>query len=506
MKTKLTRREFLKLMALASLHYAVPSQAAYTHQTQPNSNRENVLIIVFDAWSASHLSFCGYERQTTPQINRLMESAVVYHNHYAGGHFTTPGTTSLLTGTHSWQHRAFGLFPTLDDDLVRKNIFRAFDQHYRFAYSHNPLADHLLKQFMGDLDHFESWEKLYFESNPMLTLFKHDQDTATLSWSRAMQLQDDVSAYSLFLSRFFEYHKAKKLAAYEELFPRGVPNSEGHSYFTLEQGIARLFNLTQTVSQPFLGYYHFLPPHHPYNTRKDFFNYFQKDGYIPPKKSLHIFQNTSPEFLKPQRRWYDEFILYIDAEFVRFYQQLERSGLLENTWIVLTSDHGEMFERGIWGHSVPLFYRPLTHIPLIIFPPGQQERIDVYERTSAADILPTLLSVTKQEVPAWSDGVVLPPFGASNVSGEREISAVQVEDIVDGEIQAATAMAVKDTYKAMWLFGYDEMGADAEIIELYDLEADPEELYDLSASKQEIAAELVDLLRKKIERLKLTFR
>lgn len=507
MKAALTRREFLKLMTLTSLCYAVPKQASSLQLGQQNSSQENILVIVFDAWSATHLSCNGYARQTTPNIDRLAHKAVVYHNHYAGGHFTTPGTTSLLTGTHSWRHRAFNFYPTLDADLVSGNLFSAFDQHYRFAYSHNPLVDHLLQQFLADLEKFEPWEKLYFEPNSLQALFKSDHDIASVSWQRAMQLEDDGYAYSLFISRFLEKRKAKRLAAYDGLFPRGVPNSEGDSFFVLEHGIDWLFDLTQTVPQPFLGYYHFLPPHDPYFTRQDFFNYFQKDGFIPPEKPTSIFRNTSPAYLKTQRRWYDESILYIDAEFARLYQQLERSGRLENTWVVLTSDHGELFERGIGGHSVPLFYNPLIKIPLVIFPPGQKERIDVHARTSAADILPTLLTLSGQEVPAWAEGVILPPFRNNPVpTAGRDLSTVQVDRVVDGEIKAATSMIMQDNYKTTWLFGYDELETGSEIIELYDLEVDPEELHDLSADKKEIAADMVARLRSDLEALAQNYR
>ena len=65
---------------------------------QPDSNHPNVLIVVFDAWSALNCSLYGYPRDTTPNIKRLAEKGTVYHNHYAAGTWTIPGTSSLLTG------------------------------------------------------------------------------------------------------------------------------------------------------------------------------------------------------------------------------------------------------------------------------------------------------------------------------------------------------------------------------------------------------------------------
>ena len=67
--------------------------------------------------------------------------------------------------------------------------------------------------------------------------------------------------------------------------------------------------------------------------------------------------------------------------------------------MVLTSDHGEMFERGISGHGSRVLYQPVVRIPLMIFEPGQQMGADIYEYTSAVDVLPTLAHLTGQETP-----------------------------------------------------------------------------------------------------------
>jgi len=69
--------------------------------TTLGKDKNNVLIIIFDAWSAYHLSMLGYGRETMPYLTKAAESAIIYYNHYAGGNFTTPGTTSIITGNLS---------------------------------------------------------------------------------------------------------------------------------------------------------------------------------------------------------------------------------------------------------------------------------------------------------------------------------------------------------------------------------------------------------------------
>ena len=504
MKSFISRREFLKMAGILSLSYAIPpsiSKASFA-----NSNGENVLIVVFDAWSALNISLYGYNRRTTPNLERLAEKAIVYHNHFAGGHFTTPGTASLLTGTTPWTHRAFKHNDTVAASAVQKNIFNAFSGYHRLAYTHNPLADTLLRQFLTDIEEYAPWPDLYFEKDPLnFTLFKNDQDIASLGWRREMKRLEEGHAYTLFLSQIYESIINRKVAYIAPNFPRGIPNYSdlGLNYFTLEQGIDWLSSSIGAAPQPFFGYYHFLPPHDPYNTRLDFMDRFVDENYQLSEKPLHLLdQGVAEDRMLERQRWYDEFILYVDAQFARLHGQLERNGILENTWLILTTDHGEMFERGILGHVAPVFHQPISHIPLLVFPPGHDKRVDIYDKTSAIDLFPTLLHVTDQVIPEWAEGVLMPPFNTSKTQPERDITTGQVEK-TDGNgcVAEATAMLVRGDYKLMWFFGYEQLEEDTELIELYDLANDPEELHNLYLTHKDIANELLDVLRHKLAEL-----
>jgi arylsulfatase A-like enzyme len=200
-----------------------------------------------------------------------------------------------------------------------------------------------------------------------------------------------------------------------------------------------------------------------------------------------------------KRRLYDEFILYVDYEFDRLYRGLEASGLLENTYLVLTSDHGEMFERGILGHMTPSLHQPVIHTPLVIFPPGQKSRIDVAESTSAIDLLPTLASVSGVKIPSWAEGRVLPPFGPSTPSLSRDVFAVQMEEIGrNNSIARGTVMMVRGWHKLIWYFGYPELGSDQEMVELYDLRADPQELQNLAIEGGGLTDQLLEAAKTKL--------
>ena len=106
MTNKLSRKDILKLASLLPFSYYFPQLIPAQDSTKPN-----ILIVLFDAWSASNTSVYGYPRETTPNINRLAEKAIVYHNHYASGHYTYPSTASFLTGVLPWSHKGYWTNP-----------------------------------------------------------------------------------------------------------------------------------------------------------------------------------------------------------------------------------------------------------------------------------------------------------------------------------------------------------------------------------------------------------
>ena len=192
---------------------------------------------------------------------------------------------------------------------------------------------------------------------------------------------------------------------------------------------------------------------------------------------------------------YDEFILYVDREFGRLFDYLERAGLLENSWVILTSDHGEMFERGVIQHGSHVLYEPVIRIPLIIFEPGRQTRLDVHTQTSAIDILPTMLHVTGQPSADWTEGTVLPPYASMNPGKDRSVFVLEAQRNKSyAPLTIATTTLVKREYKLMYFFGYEELDG-KERIELYDIDTDPEELNDLYDAKRATADEMLHELK-----------
>lgn len=485
MNSKLNRRDFLKLAGALPLGMAAP------RLMQAPPTRKNVLIVVFDAWSAYNISLYGYERETTPNLARLAERAVVYHKHRAASNYTTTGTASLLSGTMLWTHRAFYYNSIVEPAVASHNIFNVFQGYHRIAYTHNILVNTLLRQFSPDIEEWLPREQLLLGSYGRFiqALFGKDEDIATIGWTRNITLEDAGYAYSLLLSRLYAPLQNRLVEKIKTRFPLGIPAASKDDHYVLEDAIDYLGARLTAIPQPFFGYFHFLTPHDPYRTPQEFFGRFKKDGFTRAAKPLGPLDKKKEHLdLLRDRTAYDEFILYADNEFGKFYKRLEDAGILENTILVLTSDHGELFERGISGHSTDTMYEPLLHIPLLIFDPERKTRLDIDAPTSAIDVLPTLTQLAGLPTPAWNEGTVLPPYNTAPEDPQRGIYSIRsFYTKKDAPITDRFSITLeKRPYKLHYYFGYDKLNGGG-LTHLFDIENDPEELVDLAETRKEIA-------------------
>jgi len=511
----INRRDFLKLAGMMGISYAAPrgfNNLFKNHQQE--RNHPNVLIVVFDAWSALNCSLYGYTRDTTPNIRRLANKATVYNNHYAAGTWTIPGTVSLLTGALPWDHRSFGMHGmakgvvSISDDFVKKSVFHVFSDYHRVAYSHNLLAEEILQIFFADIDNFIPRHEWYIQKERLLDLFSNDADTAAIALNRSLKHEDGYG-YSLFLDKLFDLlDREIDRDGLEEKFPLGVPGQViDNEQYILEDGVDNLLKTVRSAPDPFITYCHFMPPHDPYKTRAEFYNRFYNDGYQPLRKPFHLLRKdnvprirTANEYTYEQmermRIEYDEYILYVDAEFSRLYEMLEQKNILENTILILTTDHGEMFERGVVKHATKLMHEPIVRVPLVIFEPGRKTRHDVFEKTSALDLLPTLSHLTGHQIPEWSKGHILPPYSDKN--DERDIVIMDSRaNEKNLPIDTGSIALIRGSYKMMYYVGYEELDG-GDYIELYDIDSDPEEMNELSSTKTDIANEMLQTIKAKL--------
>jgi arylsulfatase A-like enzyme len=107
-----------------------------------------------------------------------------------------------------------------------------------------------------------------------------------------------------------------------------------------------------------------------------------------------------------------------------------------------------------------------------------------------------MLQISGKQIPDWVEGEVLPPYKPADPN--RSIFAFEAKDNKQFEpITNATAMAIKDQLKLIYYFGYDKLKEP--LVELFDIENDPEELENLYHPDSITAKNLLDELITKIE-------
>ena len=504
--SKFTRRDMLKIVGLAPLVLLEWSKHNSPSLLNPLAQKPpNILILVFDSLSARNISLYGYPRKTAPNLERFAQKATVYHRHYASGNFTTPGTASILTGVYPWTHRAMNMRDQTLPQFTDQNIFSLLNQRYHtFAYTHNTFAYIHLHQYRKSIDNLLKISDLTLFSDSFAEKLA-SPDYFIANETELLTLKNEAaSSSSLLLSLFDKKQRLTKVdeinQAYHKQYPRGLPNcptgKDSKQCYTVENAFEWLESQIATQADPFFGYIHVNPPHAPYNPHREFIGIF-KDNFEPPEKPEHHFSENDPQNkLNRLRRQYDEFIAYTDSRFGRLFDYMLESGVLNNTIIVVTSDHGEMFERGIQGHVTPTLYEPIIHIPLIIYHPGQKARRDIYTPTNNVDLLPTLAKLSGEAVPDWCEGQILPGFGDEDPPSDRFIFTVEgKQNAKHGPLKEATFAVIQGDHKLIHYQGYPGF---EDVYELYDLGKDPEELMNIYYSAPSITSTLFDELNARL--------
>ncbi len=492
-KSPFSRRDFLKLVALtsASLFMEDASQLLLSRaEAAAGADSPGVIIILLDTLSAANLSLYGYPRKTSPNLERFARRSTVYHSHYSTANFTSPGTASLLTGMHPWTHRAFHYEGLISKEAVEANLFRYWDgPGKRIGYTQNAWADLLLYQFSPWLDEHVDLRAFNLDKTPLYTALSRNDPIASHKSldSFSLELAAGLSAASVSsLLRKIRLHFSRSALdrKYSSEYPLGIPHTlnDLDSYFLLEDLFEGMMQLTSQLPGSTLAYLHLFPPHYPHAPRREFIDLFA-DGWRPPTKPLAYYMDSiEEEEIQKERNSYDAYIATVDEEFGRLYDFMEREGILERNYVVLTTDHGEIHERGVIGHTNEYLYEPLVHIPLVISSPGQSSQVDIFSPTSAVDVALTLLSLTGRPLPASMEGALLPGLGGRE-KPERPIFCIDAKgNSVRGPICRATMSMRKGRYKLIGYFGYEDF---EDAFELFDLENDPGETANLTASGPE---------------------
>jgi arylsulfatase A-like enzyme len=476
----LDRRDFLKLLGAYSLHQ-FSRRFVFHEPTVQGSGADlpNILILVLDTLSAYRMSLYGCDRETTPNIQRLATRSDVYHHHYAGGNFTSSGTASLLTGTYPWSHRSFNMFGSVLNQFATHNLFQVLPEDYfKYAYTQNSLVRILLDQFKTNIDQLPPVTTTSLASDSITNSFRADFQSAFWGETILRAWDESYLPSTLFLSVLQKFRQALGPFLYpkdiRDLYPLGVPHNYQGTSYVLEDTFDWLRDEVSAYHQPYFAYIHLWPPHEPYWPRAEYVDFFGEDLSYTSKREHYFSTGKTPQELAYSRSAYDAYLAHTDAEIGRLLTQLETIGALDNTILILTSDHGQAFEKGIEGHLTPVMFESLVHIPLLVTWPKGNQRRDFYTPTSAVDLLPSLLHLTGQSIPTWCEGQVLPGFLDSQESSSRQVYSLEAKkNSKFNPITKGTLVLVDGDYKLVRYIGYEGFQDETEC---FNLKNDPHEL------------------------------
>ena len=385
-------------------------------ETEAPARRPNLILITLDTFRADVLSTYGGREGLTPWLDRFSREAVVFDRATAPIGSTCPSHASLFTGLYPSRHE------------VRSN------------------ADGLADRFttLAEVLQANGYETAAFSSMP--TMLKRGG-----------------------LNQGFEVSNSESAKPGQFLRDGEEVNRRALSW------------LEQTHPDPFLLWLHFSETHSPYRLTTHARNRFEESGYEGPLSegaSTEVFYSLgqeipwSAEERQALRNLYEGEAARLDRLIGEVMERARHLGLLEDTVILITADHGQALgEHDEVGHGF-LLWQPVVHVPLMIrIPGGRAEARRVSTRVGLIDLLPTILELLDLEA------VLLPVEGRSlmpALAGEALPSRpyyVEARDLGNNsrrtERDAAGVAVFLDDSKAIWK---------PDDFAVYDLDEDPLEL------------------------------
>ncbi|WP_367569016.1 sulfatase-like hydrolase/transferase [Lacrimispora sp.] len=437
------------------------------------TKKKHVLLITVDQWSANYLGCAGNEEILTPSLDELARYGIRYPNAVSNTPVCIPARRELMLGVGSRTHgdRKFNeLLPLPQDIPSMAQVFR--NNGYQ-AYC------------VGKLHVFPQRDRIGFDDVLLHEEGRHKEGMA----------QDD---YERFLSR----------SGYAGLeMGHGMCNN---NYFSRPFHLPEEYNVTnwavknmceyiirRDTTKPAFWYLSFAAPHPPLVPPKDYLDFYENMEFSEPKcgewtnqssdvlpyaynyyRNLYNMDNKTASDIA--KKAYYASCTYIDHQLRLVIGTLREQGILDDTVILFTADHGEMLgSNHLYGKF--LMYENSVKIPFILSPASdskmQCSRID--ERlVELKDVMPTLLTLAGLEVPDYVEGRSL------TEEWEREYSYGEL-----WEDDRATRMILTKEWKLIYY-------CTGNIFQLFNVKNDPYELFDLSEKEeyQEIKAQLIEKL------------
>jgi arylsulfatase A-like enzyme len=385
----------LGLEAVRSLR----ERAAIRRLPPAEAERPNVLLLVLDTVRGMSLNLYGYPRATTPELKKLAERGARFDYAVAPAPWTLPSHGSIFSG------RLPREFST---------TFRTpFDEKYPVLAE--ALAGHgyVTGGFVANIWYCAAGHGL--ERG-----FLQYRDYPRTAWRVV-----DASALGHWL---FEQATVRKFVGWYEMLWR---KNAGRAVEEFLQWEAK-----PRDGRPFFAFINFFDAHNPFVPPAPFDTMFasRPGRHYDPRFKMPDFPDLTADEIEFTRDQYEGAIGYMDRSIGRMLAELDRRGVLKNTIVVITSDHGEQFgEHELLGHGNSL-YAQVLHVPLLIlYPPKVPAGSVVTPPVGLRDIPTTVLDLAGLPNDRGLQGRSLTRFW------ERPMDSGDADEVVVSEMPGASA-------------------------------------------------------------------
>ncbi len=419
-----------------------------------SSEKCNVVLLVLDSVRKDHMSCYGYERETTPNCDRIASQGIRFTRATAASCWTIPSHASLFTGLYPSQHGVdldtayLGAgTPTLASYLTSRGyatgsiscngfITERTNLTHGFELSIDAVRLRGRGRWVGRLvrPFHRRWQRWTARDRGA----RHATKLA-LKWLR--RRSDEGRPFFLFMN-YMDCHLPYRL--------KGEPRYR----FLAESERARADSVPQ-------------------------------DPFAVMARRAEM----TPQDLDYLQALYDGCLRYLDDHVGVVDAALHELGLADDTLFIVTSDHGESFgEHGLLDHQYGL-YEPLLSVPLVFRLPGQADAGAVSDQlVQHVDILATVADVIGGEIPFDHSGVSV--FEAS----QRDVSLAEylVPNVkaIRRRFPEADVSRFDVPLRSISTAHHKLIARQDGTVELYDLVADPNEERNIAIAEPELVSRL----------------
>ncbi len=455
--------------------------------------KPHIIFLVLDTHRAEHMSIYGYHKDTTPVLGAFAEQSTIFDWAIAPGQWTIPSHASMFTGLYPTVHQTTQSFTTLPDNIPTLAELLSSQGYHTVGFCNNPLVGVMDNGLKRGFDNFYNYGATF----PDIPRIGEDRGLR-----RAQRIVTELlkNVSTPIERRFGQSPLLLKLATMPLFVPiwSRVLNFKGNTRQSLVDVADYLrYHFKAHKDRPLFMFINMMETHLPYFPPRQVVDrwvpYLRRDREA--REFLQTFNNSSYRWMAPMiepfselqartlRDVYDAEIAYQDHELRRVFRTLKRSGQLDNTMVVIVSDHGESHgDHDFMGHAFAI-YNELVRVPLVIhypqaFPAGKR----VGHSVSARRVFHTILDAA---------GIEFANFGrpAQELSLARSLDVTQPErDHVVSEAyppvnfinvmemsnpEAIERFRVREIRRAIYGHGTKLMTVGNHLDEFFDIEQDP---------------------------------